>query len=171
MNRKGQNIQIDKLLNKIEASGNYSFDWHDFAPQNEDSDNEDIDPITEYNRLIFFLLEIGIFKRIHDSMEYLVLTNLGFEVINKGGWIKYLGKKDIKQKVTLYKDIVLIIIPVLSLFATIILALNRNNKENSKAAIELIYHNRIIESKLEGIENQILEFKEIIKSDTVKIND
>ncbi len=160
MNRKGQNIEIDKLLRKLEASGNYSFDWNDFAPvDNKPSADNELDPLTEYNRLIFFLLEVGIFKRIHPKMEYLVFTFFGFEVINQGGWIKYLEKKIFKQNIRLIKDIALAIIPILTLIVTIFVTINHNEKKLNDYSEKLTEQNKKIENKLNIIQEGIIQIK------------
>tara|TARA_R110002020_G_scaffold75065_11_gene191465 strand:- start:2742 stop:3110 length:369 start_codon:yes stop_codon:yes gene_type:complete len=118
MKDQGQNKKIDELLKEVDKSGDYTFDSDEFM---------DMENKAEYNRMIFFMMEIGLLKQIDERMNYLVVTKLGFEVINKGGWIKYLNLSNFKKNISLTKDLVLTIIPILSLLATIYISTREND--------------------------------------------
>lgn len=148
MKDQGQNKKIDQLLKQIDESGNYTFDSDEFMNMEK----------IEYNRMIFFMTEIGLLKQIDKEYKFLVVTKLGFDVISKGGWIKYLSHNNFKKIISLTKDLVLTIIPILSLLATIYIAtLQDNTSKMEKNLNENTELTKQIRIELKTLKNELNE--------------
>lgn len=83
---------IDKLLFDIESNKNSRIlDEDDFADYSE---------FIEYRKLINLILdEYKLIKKPFTNSLDIVLTKLGTEVINQGGWIKYLENEKLKEQI------------------------------------------------------------------------
>jgi hypothetical protein len=97
-------------------------------------------------------------KQIDKEYKFLVVTKLGFDVISKGGWIKYLSHNNFKKIISLTKDLVLTIIPILSLLATIYIAnLQDNTSKMEKNLNENTELTKQIRIELKNLKNELNE--------------
>ena len=85
-----KNLKIDNLLLEISKTENYQVYTED--------DFDDYNAFLDYRTLLAMMLEdIKVINKPLKNSSHILLTKFGNDVINQGGWIKYLESE--KQKV------------------------------------------------------------------------
>lgn len=85
-----KNIKIDKLLLEISETENYQVYTED--------DFDDYTEFLDYRKLLSIMLDdIKVISKPLQNVSHILLTKLGDDVVNQGGWIKYLeNEKKVK---------------------------------------------------------------------------
>ena len=92
-----KNIKIDKLLLEISNTDNYQI-------ISEDDFDTYID-FVEYRKILIIMLDdLKIISRPITNASSILLTKFGDEVINQGGWIKYLENEKTKDRFLTEKE-------------------------------------------------------------------
>lgn len=158
--------EIDELLNRIKKN--------DFFPHDVEFDKSKdglYENTTERKNLFYLKDDLGLIKRIFESNEKVIfcLTKKGWDVIEFGGWTKYVkSEKRKKRKEKLKKEVSYwfnIIVPVLSIYVAY-LALKNDNRKTEE---DILHEVRLQQTKLikEEIESYIGNHPNLQESDSL----